>query len=1048
MTTAAVLAFGTATSGAHAQEPETPSSTVEPTQTTEPSQPSTPPSEPSTPPSPPSTPVETPPSEPSTPPSTSPSTPPAEPGTPPSTAPASPDAKQEDARPALAGADEQRADLAVRVVPDHAEFPAGEDIGLTVSVKNKGEAPATNIRFGYEASQSWLVSGAADLSSRPSLAPGAEKSFRVVLRPTSPTTESVPFLFRATIDGVADPTPGDNGSSQYLKVRQFMGSVSGVVYADANGNGAFDQGEGLPNTNFRVEGGSPFNTKWGFTDATGAFKMWNVVAGRYTVTGVDNDRRAAKPGSTEFVVEANKDTYFPLPVAAPVRDSLTATMSFGKPSYHVSEKPGLTITLKNSGNQPIERVVAVCSGYGPEYLNSDNFSNLRPDGPGVTVPAGGETTVSVTTDMPKLTNPWIYANCFFGNNGRNTAGSVWVGNVRADVTGLHGAYSGKVVNAETGEPVRNAVVNVLDPVTRRPVKDVISADSNGELRIYSLDPGKVLLQVAGRWKPQDGTEFLVDVVADQTTSRDLAVVPSDVTVPDVSHRPDLAVTAVFDKDSFDLAEPMRAKVTVSNNGTGRAAEVWLRVGPLTPDVKNVMEFDRSQFGDLGDQAKKVSLWPGESREITIVGTAPYLSGTDNAVRLPVELSTPIDTNPRNNAALATTAVTFLSGDAAVVLYGDANENGRKDADEKALADAQVYISGGTRPGKWADGRTDASGRVAFKDFPLGVYSVSASYPDGWVRPGPDSVTVSAGVESVLELGARRPLSDKFFATLNFTKDEYRADEDYEAVITLENRTGADMPVVNAFCSGPGGSGEIYNTGSGWGRLAWDGGGVPVPNGEKRTFRVSGPLPEAAASIGYATLGCVFAPDTSDPGAAGAGDSLRVPGLRADAVGKLVTDGPNGEVPKAGMTVVVVETDTKKVAARTITDAGGNFGVSQLPVGRYDVVVPGPWKVEIRRMGPYFYVRTGGEQEVQLFHLVPGPEVEDPGYPLPEEQTPGGVTPGTPDGPDGTDGPAGAGGVAETLAKTGASVLGLGLLGALLVAFGFGASMIGRRRRIA
>ncbi|WP_439662613.1 hypothetical protein ACSHWB_14865 [Lentzea sp. HUAS TT2] len=43
---------------------------------------------------------------------------------------------------------------------------------------------------------------------------------------------------------------------------------------------------------------------------------------------------------------------------------------------------------------------------------------------------------------------------------------------------------------------------------------------------------------------------------------------------------------------------------------------------------------------------------------------------------------------------------------------------------------------------------------------------------------------------------------------------------------------------------------------------------------------------------------------------------------------------------------------------------------------------------------------------------------------------------------------GAGGAAEVLAKTGASVLGLGLLGALLVAFGFGAGLIGRRRQIA
>ncbi|WP_143138683.1 SdrD B-like domain-containing protein [Lentzea waywayandensis] len=1041
MTTAAILAFGTATSGAQAQEPETPTSTVEPTQTTEPStppsEPSTPPSEPSTPPSEPSTPPSTPPSEPSTPPST----PPSEPGTPPSTPDTKPEDEKKDAPPVIARADEQRPDLAVTVTPDKAEFAAAEDIGLTLTVKNKGDVPAVNIRFGYETSQAWLFSGANELSSRPTLAPGAEKVFRVVLRPTSPTSDSVSFQFRATIDGSADPTPGDNGKDLHIPVRQYKGSVSGVVYTDTNNNGAYDQGEGLPNISFRVQGGSPAGSNWGFTDANGAYTMWSVVAGKYSVVSVDNDRRAAKPGFTDFVVEADKTTQFALPVVAPVRDSLTATMSFGKSSYHVSEKPELTITLKNSGAQPIERVVAVCSGYGPEYLNSDNFSALRPDGPGVTVPAGGETTVSVTTDMPKLDYPWIYANCFFGNTGRSTSGSVWVGNVRATVTGLHGDYSGKVVNAETGEPLRGAAINVLDPVTRRSLKDVIAADQDGNLRIYSLNPGKVLIQVAGKWKPQDGNEFLVDIVADKTTTRDLKVVPSDVDVPDVSHRPDLTVSVKFDKDSYDIAEPMRANITVKNIGTGHEAQVSLRVRQ-TPDVRNVLDFDRSQLGDIADETKKVFLWPGESREITVVGTAPYLSGNDNKVSLPLEVSTPVDHGPANNSALATTTVTYLNGDAAVVLYGDANKNGRKDADEQALPNVKVYISGGNRPSKWAEATTDESGRVAFKDFPVGLYSVYASYPDGWVRPGSDRLTVSANAEAVLEIGAERPLSDKFFATLNFTKDEYRADENYEAVITLENQTGADMPVVNALCSGAGEPGEIYNTGSGWGGLAWDGGGVSVPNGEKRTFRVTGPLPTEAASIGYATLGCHFAPDSSDPGAARAHDDLKVPGLRADAFGKLVTDGANGDVPKPATTVVVVEAGTKKVAARTITDADGNFGVSQLPVGRYDLIVPGPWKVEIRRMNPWFLVRAGGQSWVQLFHLVPGPEVEDPGYPLPEDQTPGTVTPVTP----GASGGAGAG-TAEVLAKTGASVLGLGLLGALLVAFGFGASLIGRRRQV-
>ncbi|RAS58901.1 CARDB protein [Lentzea atacamensis] len=1049
LTTAVVLAFGGATTGALAQEPETPTSSVEPAPTPT-SEPSTPPS--TTDPAPPS------PTE-STPPSSSEPTPPSEPSAPaepstpvPSTTPSTstpsiPDTKPEEEKketPPAALTGEPRPDLSVTVTPDKPEFLPAEDIGLTLTVKNKGEAPATDIRLGYESSQAWLAAGAADLSSRPSLAPGQEKSFRVALRPTSSTSDSVHFQFRATVDGVGDPTPGDNGTSTHLTIRQLKGTVTGVLYTDTNGNGAFDQGEGLPNVTFGTKDGSPDSSNWSYTDANGKFNMWSVVAGKHTVVNVDNYRYAVQPGFTDFVVEHNKETKLALPVVAPVRNSLSATMAFDKASYHVTDEVGLNITLKNSGTQPLHRVVAVCGGglSGPEFLNSDNFSQLHPDGEGVTVPAGGETKVFVTTNMPKINNPWIYANCWFGNVGRNIGTYTWVGNVSAKVHGLHGDYSGRVVNAETGAPIPNARVNVLDPVTRRPLKDVINADGNGNLRIYGLTPGKTVLQVAGTWKPQDGNEFVIDVVADTTTTRDLTVVPSDVVVPDAGHRPDMAITMKFDKDTYDIAEPMRVNVTVKNVGTGREAEVRLENDYQNPNMR-LLEFDRSQLGELADTTKKVFLWPGESREITVVGTAPYFMGNDDKVSLALRLFTPIDHGPANNSASATASVTYKSGDAAVVLYADANKNKRKDADERTFSNARVFVNGGNRPYKSVEATTDASGRAVFTDLPVGLFQVYAEYLDGWVRPSRDQMTVSADAETVFELGAERPLSDNFFATLNFTKEEYAAGERFEADITLENRTGADLPAVNALCSGPGEPGEIYNDGSGWGGLAWDGGGVSVPNGEKRTFRVSGDQPKESASIGYATLHCSFAPDLSDPGAAHAGDEFRVPGLRADAVGMLLTDGPNGEVPKDKTTVVVVDSGTKKVVARTVTDADGKFGVTQLPVGKYDVVVPGPWKVEIRRMNPWFLVRAGGESWVQLFHLVPGPEVEDPGYPLPEDQVT--VTPPAPAGPAGPAGAGGAGGSGDALAKTGASVLGLGVIGALLVAFGLGASVMGRRR---
>jgi hypothetical protein len=1023
LTTAAVLAFGGATTGALAQEPEpeTPSSSAEPTPTPT-SETTTPPST-SEEPAPPSSTDPAPPS----------STEPVAPVT-----PSTPDEKSDVEPPREknpqslpANTNEQRPDLSVEVSPDRAEFLPGEDIGLTLTVTNKGAAPAVNIRLGHESTQAWLVTGADELGSRPSLPPGGRKVFRVVLRPTSLTAESVPFLFRATVDGVADPTPGDNGTNMSIKVRQLRGTASGVLYVDKNGNGRFDDGEGLANTSITIEGGTPFTSDWTYTNDKGEFRTRSVPTGKYSVKRLDSSSHyyVVQPGHSDFVV-GQGETRLALPAVAPVSSSLTASMKFDKPSYAPSDEVGLNVTLTNNGSVPLNHVVAVCkTGQGYVPGTGDGWKALAPGGEGVALAPGETKTVRVTDRVPNdVTFKTFYASCSFGDNGSNSAGYAYAGTAYASVHGQFGIVDLRLVNDENGEPIRNASVVVLDAATRHPLKDVTTS-SAGDVWIYDVPVGKVVLVVAGKWKPSKGAEFTLDVVPDTRNVLELRLAPSDAEVPGLAKdRPDFEVTAKFDKDSYDIAEPMRATVTVKNVGTGFAHSVYLRTGW----VDGQLEFDRSALDEVGYN-HPVTLWPGESRTITLVGRAPYYLAKD-AVWLTIESSAYDDVNAANNSVTVSAPVTYLNGDAAVVVYADRNGNKQKDAGE-ALPNVNVMVSGGTRPFAAKQAVTDASGRVAFKGLPVGVFEVSIWGGDeGWVRNGKDELTVSAGAESVLELGAVRPLSDKLFASVNFVKDEYAPGESYELDVTLENRTGADLPSVKALCYG-GLAGDVRNSGPGWGALVLGGDGVALGNGEKRTWRVSGEQPEKSASIGYATVSCYFAPWTSDRGAAFAYDEFRVPGQRADALGKLVQGDELS--PVAGAAVVLVDHMSKKVVTRTITDESGLFKVFNLPVGRYEVVLDGPWKVDYGRLGNrFFVVATGEETKVQVLLRVPGPEAEDPGYPLPEDQVPGTNVPPA---------KAVAGGGGEALAKTGASVLGLGVLGALLMAFGLGASVIGRRK---
>lgn len=935
---------------------------------------------------------------------------------------------------------EPRADLSVRVVADRAEFEPGEDIGLTVSVTNKGDAVAPNVRFGHRINQAWLVQGADELSSRPSIAAGQQKVLRVVLRPMIPSSSSVLFQFLATVDGVADPTPGDNGTDLSVPVRLLEGSVSGVVYLDRNGNGAFDEGEGLPNAVVSTRGGKPYGLESGFADANGAFRMCCVAAGSHKIWSINGGHEyVVQPGFADFVVENQKETRIVVPVVPPVRTVLSASLAFDRPSYAPTDPVGIDITLRNGGNAPISGVVAVCQSYSAENLTSANWGVLAPNGAGVTVPAGGELKVRVTDSVPKgMRYTTFYASCSFGNAGENDQGYAYAGSAYARVHGVFGRILGKVVDSANGQPVRNAPVGVLDPVTRRPLKDV-RTNSNGEFTVLDVPVGKVVLVVAGRWAPADGAEFVVDVLPDTEVSPELRVVPSDVEVPEFArHVPDFTVTAKFDKSSYDINEPMRAHVTVKNVGTGYEAEVGLLLDWASGDAE--LDFDKSQLGEFSER-KTVRMWPGESRELTLVGHAPWF--IQDKVTLRLKTSSSNDTNPSNDGAFTSAAVTFLNGDAAVVLYGDRNANGTRDPGEE-LRDTKVTVSGGSHNvNVWREAITDGSGRARFQGLPVGVMRVWADYRDGWVRHETAEMTITADAESVLEIGAVRPLSDKLSASLRFAKREYAAGEDYVADITITNNTGTDLPLVKAFCSGAGEPGEIHNSGLGWGPLAWDGGGVSVPNGQTRAFRVSGEQPQDARRIGYATIGCSFGPDPYEQGAPVARDAFRVPGQRADAFGTLVREtGPGTTEPVPGMVLVLVDHLTQRVVTRTITGADGTFQVFNLPVGRYDVVVPGPWKVEYRRMNPFFHVRVG-ESWNQVLYLEPGPETEDPGYPLPENEIPGVTVPPAQAGSGGADG-----GAAEALAKTGVSVLGLGVLGALLVGFGLAASVIGRRSRTA
>jgi hypothetical protein len=535
MTTAALIAFGGATAGALAQEPETPATSAEQPPSSQPSEPATPSSTPdptpSTEPAPPSTP------------SGEPAVPPSEPAVPPTTTtpavPSTPDIKPEEK--AVPQPDEwqggpSRPDLSVGLTFGRAEYLPGEDVDATLVVRNSGAAPAREIRLSHHVPDAWVVSGADVLGSRPSLRPAEQKVVNLKLRPRFNWQNDLRFEFRATVDGVADPTPGDNGVTGHVKIRQDRGTANGLLYTDKNDNGRPEAGEFLSNTWVSVRGGVPESSRTVLTGAGGEIAFGTLPAGTYTVYDLysSTNTLVIDPARSRFVVEAGKHTDVNLPAVPAVDTVLGATIAFDRPSYRRDEQVGLTVTLTNRGTKPLTGVVAVCDPY-IDYLagTGPGWAALSPGGPGVALAAGETKTVQVTDVVPQnMRFTRLYASCRFGNNGRDTDGYTYAGMAGTDVKGLYGTLTGSVENAETGKLVPNAPVAVLDAGTRRLLKSV-RTDANGALTVYDVPVGRVELVVAGPWKSE--APFVVDVVADQTSTARMSVVPGPQT-------PDLART--------------------------------------------------------------------------------------------------------------------------------------------------------------------------------------------------------------------------------------------------------------------------------------------------------------------------------------------------------------------------------------------------------------------------------------------------------------------------------------------------------------------------
>lgn len=1036
MATAALLAFGGATTGALAQEPETPTSTVEPTPTSEPSAPPsttdpTPPPTSTTEPAPPSS---SDPAPPSSTPSSTPSTQPPAPTTSAETpqAPAQPTPGEQKNEPQKSA---ELPNLKVTASIDKTHYQSHEPVRLKITVTNQSSFAAERVRASAWGIQVPYESWGDFVYPGTTLAPGETRTIEVAGSIATLNGDKLDVSGYVLAEA-GDANQNDNHFHLNATVTQTVGNAGGLVYADVNRNGKPDAGEPIEGAKVSIYGGSPTAEHRTTTDANGRFSFTGIPSGTYYNPYYELPGGWVvhiPSGQESFTVAPNQTAELVGRAERPYSELLTAKASLNKSTYAYPSNARISLTLTNTSQYSLTGIQAGCNrvgdsnhlGFGPEW--NAIFDK------GVDLAPGEAKSFTINEAIPegaaKAGVVWLACD-FQPNPGWNTDGPH--ASAKAAVTGGKGRYTMTLADdknenhtRDAGEEVAGLKIALVHPDTGAQVTEAVS-DSTGTLEFVDVPVGTYRAVILGPW------DFRYGPGADQVEvvgwGRSVFVGLKPGAAP-----ADMRATVKFDKTRYESHETVHMSLTVTNIG-GRTAEmVRLNSSVFVLDIPD------AQWGDFRPHGPGVQIPAGESR--TFEASGPFREiGTNGKLYVWGIIDYLGRPNPTNSGYGGYIEVVQTKGVVTGVAYTDKNRNGQQDAGE-AAAGVVVQANGGAPYGYFKT-TTDAEGRYSLNDLPSGDYYVGYTFADGWVVHNDEKsavVRVQPGTP-VHHVGrGERPYQETLSAEVELDQDVYEVGEDAKVTITLTNRSDRPLSNITAACNRVGNENQLGGRPSngsptGWGELLPPGKGVTVGAGETKTFVAIEPVPEAAFEYGKVVVSCDFAPnaDRNEDGAY-ASDSARVPGGVGSVTGQLYYDrNGNWQVDPGeaiGNTGIVLRDERGLDVAKAVSDDKGDVRFPKVPAGDVVAWVDGPWKFDGRNGD----VRVFADRESRTgFPVVPDVKTQP--------------KPGGGDTTPPAAGGGGAGGSGDALAKTGASVLGLGLVGALLVAFGFGASVLGRRRQ--
>lgn len=509
----------------------------------------------------------------------------------------------------------------------------------------------------------------------------------------STTANSVPVTLPA--GGTASASFGD----------QPVGSVTGVVFNDVDGNGVQNPGEvGLGGVTVVIRNSSGVVVATVTTLPDGSFTALGLPAGTYTVEETDP---AGFASTTPNLVSVT------VPVggvaSAAFGDRLTGTVGgvvFDDANANGIQDPGeggiagVTIELRDATNVVVGTAVTTSSGaYAFLGVPTGNYTVIEID------PAGFASTTS--NSLPVVVPAGGSASASFGDRLVGTL----TGHVFLDPDGSGGTQ-------DAGEPNLAGIVVTITPSSGAPF--TVPTDASGNFTAVV---------------PVGATQVSAAAPAGHVLTTDNS--PQSVSVVG-------GATAVASMIGFQPVGTITGVVFSDLNGDGVQ-------GPGEPPLAGISITITPAIGPpiavttdaLGNYSALVPAGPVTVAAVGPTGTSLTTANNGQTV------------NVTAGATATATPIGFQSaGVVAGVVFDDANGNGTRDGAEGGLSGVTVQLVNATTGAVVATTTTAADGSYTFPSVPSGSYLVRETDPAGYTSTTPNvvPVTVVSGTTAVANFG--------------------------------------------------------------------------------------------------------------------------------------------------------------------------------------------------------------------------------------------------------------------------------------------------------